>query len=133
MTEGRRGLTREALLFVVFGGVQLVADWLTFVVLTWSGVEAAAANLVGRVVGAALGFWLNGRYTFQASPQAVGHRLRQLLRFGAGWAITAALSTVAVYLIERHLGLHAAWAGKLVVDAGIAVLGFVLSKYWIFK
>lgn len=125
------GITREAMLFAIFGGVQLVADWLTFVVLTWAGVETASANVAGRIVGAALGFWLNGRFTFRAAAGA--QRSRQLLRFVGGWAITAVLSTAAVYVIERNLGLQAAWIGKLVVDALIAVLGFALSKYWIFR
>lgn len=132
MEEARGRLTREALLFGIFGAVQLVADWLTFVLLTWLGASTAAGNIAGRVLGAALGFWLNGRFTFRNDEGEARHRGR-LLRFVVGWCITATLSTVLVYLIERHLGLHAAWGGKLVVDVAIAMLGFVLSKYWIFK
>jgi hypothetical protein len=56
-----------------------------------------------------------------------------MARFAAGWAFTAALSTVAVYAADRAFGLHGAWAAKFFVDAAIAVLGFLLSKYWIFR
>lgn len=126
-------LTREAALFALVGGVQLGVDWLTFVVLTWLEVDVTVANIAGRMIGALLGFWLNARYTFQVEVRNTGHRFAQIARFVAGWCITAVLSTVAVFLIERHLGLHAAWIGKMLVDASIAALGFVLSKYWIFR
>lgn len=127
------GTRREIVMFTFFGGVQLVSDWLTFVLLSAAGVDIASANLTGRVVGAGLGFWLNGRFTFQTRSRPASRRAGQVLRFAVGWAITATLSTVAVYLVERWLGLGAAWGAKLVIDACIAVLGFVLSKFWIFR
>lgn len=138
MIDARRnvqllGLSREALLFGVFGGVQLLADWTLFVALTSLGTPTVTANVAGRVLGAVLGYWLNGRYTFRATGAARDRHLGRIARFVTGWGITAVLSTVAVYLIEHQFGLHGAWFGKLFVDAGLALVGFVLSKYWIFR
>lgn len=130
----RSGTTgRQVLLFALFGGVQLLVDWAVFVVLTWLETDVTFANLCGRVIGAVVGFSLNGRFTFRLAGSTGHDRLARMLRFLAGWALTAALSTALVWLTERQLGLQAAWLGKLVIDAAIAVVGFALSKYWIFR
>lgn len=129
----RAGLSRQIALFAVFGVVQLVVDWLTFVILTWAGLHVGVSNVCGRVVGAVVGFWLNGRFTFAASGGSLSKRRMQAFRFVAGWVMTAALSTTLVWLVEQQLGLQAAWAAKLAIDVVVAALGFVLSKYWIFR
>ncbi len=127
-----RQTQRQLLLFGLIGGAQLLADWLCFVGLTWIEVDVVLANVAGRVVGAALGFWLNGRHTF-ATADHVPLGMKQALRFVAGWVITAVLSTAAVWLVDDIAGLKWAQAGKLVIDGSLALLGFVLSKYWIFR
>ncbi|MFZ5657627.1 MAG: GtrA family protein [Pseudomonadota bacterium] len=129
----RAGVGRQVVLFAFFGAVQLAVDWLAFVLLTWAGVHVGVANLSGRVSGALAGYWLNGRFTFGASARPGVERRMQAARFLIGWLTTAGLSTAAVWLVEQQVGLHAAWISKLAIDLVIAVLGFVLSKYWIFR
>jgi len=36
-------------------------------------------------------------------------------------------------IIEQWQGLKVTWLAKPAVDAGLAAVGFVLSRYWIFK
>jgi putative flippase GtrA len=131
---GSSGLMkRQVVLFIVIGVIQLGVDWLTFVVLTWSGMAVETANITSRIVGALLGFQLNGSITFRSPRQRSPQRIRQCARFAAGWTTTTALSTLAVWAIERGFGLHAVWIGKILIDGMLAVMGFVLSKYWIFR
>lgn len=128
-----RQTQRQLLLFGLMGGLQLLADWLCFVALTFAGMDVVPANVIGRIIGAVLGFWLNGRHTFADSQSrpSLGHR--QALRFAAGWLLTAVLSTAAVWLMDHFVGLSWARTGKFFVDGALALLGFVLSKYWIFR
>lgn len=128
-----RQTQRQLLLYGVMGGLQLLADWLCFVTLTLAGMDVVSANLVGRVVGATLGFWLNGRHTFADAQSRPSLGRRQAMRFAIGWLLTAALSTSAVWLLDGFAGLEWAQAGKVLVDSALALLGFVLSKYWIFR
>ncbi|MGQ0800638.1 MAG: GtrA family protein [Pseudomarimonas sp.] len=131
--DDRSRTLREAVAYAVVGGVQLLVDWLCFVCLTWAGIAVAPANLAARVLGALLGFALNARYTF-AGPQANARRLpRRLLRFLMFWLLATAISTWAVNALSEQQGLWAAWLGKPMVDAGLALLGFVVSKYWIYR
>lgn len=123
---------KQGVSYGVVGVLQLVVDWMCFVALTGMGLATVPANVVGRVVGAGLGFWLNGAFTFRDGGRA---RLgwRALLRFTVSWLVMTVLSTAAVAGIDRYAGLGAAWLLKPAVDALLALLGFVASRHWIYR
>lgn len=125
-------LLRQGAGYGAVGVVQLLLDWALFVGLSAFGAPTVAANLVGRIGGALLGFWLNGIVTFRG---AGGSRLgwTRLGRFLLSWAVMTLLSTLAVALLDRHAGLQWAWLAKPVVDALLALCGFVVSRYWIYR
>ena len=126
-------LRRQLLGYGAVGGLQLLADWLCFIALTAMGVAVIPSNLAGRVLGASMGFWLNGRFTFAAkgAPPRLGRG--RLLRFGVFWLAMTALSTAAVQQLDALQGLQGAWLGKPLVDAGLAAMSFVAAKYWIYR
>lgn len=125
-------LSRQLLLFLVVGGLQLLVDWSVFVGLTLAGVPIAPANLLGRALAAVLGFWLNGRYTFADGVQA---RLdgRHKLRFLIAWLLLTMLSTGALSMVEAQAGLQMAWLAKPMVEAVMAAIGFVVWRQWVFR
>lgn len=126
-------MIRQVVGFGLVGGLQLLLDWACFVALTALGVAVLPANLVGRIAGASLGFWANGRFTFAkpGEPPRLGRR--RLLRYVLFWLAMSALSTLAVMGLDQLHGLHAAWLGKPLVDAVLAAMGFLAAKYWIYR
>lgn len=125
-------LSREILFYGIVGVGQLGIDWLTFVLLSRLGLPVAVANVAGRVCGAVAGFWLNGRWTFsKKTGPALG--LRQFLRFAASWVVMTVLSTLVVMMVDRSHGLHWTWVAKPFADAILAGLGFLVSKFWIYR
>lgn len=129
-----KGLTRQGVSYVVVGALQLGLDWLSFVLLSGLGVPVATANMIGRAAGAIAGFSLNGAVTF-AKPGAGGKKLgtANLVKFLVSWLAFALASTLVVVLLKQQHGLHWAWLGKPIFDGALAVLGFLISKYWIFR
>jgi hypothetical protein len=75
---------------------------------------------------------LNGMFTFRDSE---GARLgwARLLKFIASWGLMTLLSTLAMLWIEAHHGLGASWMMKPCVDLVLAALGFLASRYWIYR
>lgn len=125
-------LLRQGSSYLVIGLAQLLLDWGVFVSLSALGVDALPANLCGRVAGAMLGFWLNGRYTFS---QDDGARLgwTRFWKFLAIWMLATVLSTWLIVLVEHHLGLQLAWLAKPLVEGGLAVLTFLAGRYVIYR
>jgi putative flippase GtrA len=125
-------LIRQGTGYIVIGLIQLAIDWAVFVALTAGGMAVTPGNLIARVSGACLGFWLNGRITFAENGQA---RLggRRFLRFVGTWLTLTAVSTLGVVVVARWLGLEWAWLAKPLVDGGLAAVSFVAMRHWVYR
>lgn len=123
---------RQGSSYIVIGLIQLVVDWAIFVAATALGVPTVPANLLGRLCGMLLGFWLNGRYTFAAEgTQRLGWQ--RFARFALLWAVLTAISTALVTLAAEQLGLRYAWLAKPVVEGGLAALSFLLMRTFVYR
>jgi putative flippase GtrA len=124
-------LTRQGRHYLAIGIVQWLLDWGVMVGLSHLGLAVEIANVAGRVSGAALGFWLNGRITFAGDDTMVGRR--QFLRFALMWTFTTLLSTWAIGAINRAVGLKWTWLAKPGVELVLGALGFLLSRHWVYR
>lgn len=126
------GILRQGGHFILIGLLQLLVDWGVFVAATALGLPAVPGNLLGRVSGALLGFWLNGRITFAEQAGGRLHR-RHLARFLCMWLVLTALSTWLVATSANLLGLKLAWLAKPVVEGALAMLSFVLLRQFVYR
>lgn len=124
-------LLRQGRWFATVGGVQWLVDWCVMFVLSHSGVPVAYANIAGRICGALLGFWLNGRITFARDDR--DPRWRQLVRYVVLWCVTTTLSTLGVSALNAAFGLRGAWIGKPIVDGVLAIGSFLASRHWVYR
>lgn len=124
-------LPRQGQHYLVIGLGQWLLDWAVMVALSHYGLSVELANIAGRVSGALIGFWLNGRITFAGDDTVIGRR--QLLRFVLMWALTTAISTWAMGAINHLGGLKWAWLAKPAVEIALGGVGFVLSRHWVYR
>ena len=124
-------LGRHARHYLLIGGIQWLVDWWVMVGLTHLGMAMWPANTIGRVAGAMLGYWLNGKLTFAGDETAVGHA--QLRRFVLMWLCTTTVSNLSMDAIDKHLGLQWAWLAKPAVEFALGVVGFLLSRHWVYR
>lgn len=124
-------LGRQGKHYLVIGGIQWLVDWGVMVGLSHMGMAVEPANIAGRISGALLGYWLNGKLTFAGDDTAVGRT--QLQRFVMMWLCTTAISTWSMGAIDDYLGLTWAWLAKPGVELVLGVIGFVLSRHWVYK
>jgi putative flippase GtrA len=124
-------LTRQGRHYLTIGALQWLVDWGVMVMLSHAGMLVAPANVAGRISGAMLGYWLNGRITFAGADSALGRV--QFARFAMMWLAMTALSTLLIDRIDNHLGLQWAWLAKPAVEAALGLLGFMISRHWVYK
>ncbi len=126
---------RQPLLFLLVGGMQYLLDASLFAILLGSGVAVVPANVLARGSAAALGFLANRYFTFSKKSDTFTSFSGSLLRFLAMWLTLTAIST-GLMLAVSHT-----WAGdfniqiiaKLLVEAALAIVSFLFSKYWVFR
>lgn len=94
-------LFRQGGQFAMIGALQLAVDCGIFIACTAAGMPAVPANLLGRISGATLGFWLNGRFTFAQQGDA---RLgwQRFARFAVMWL---ALTVISTWLLSATVDL----------------------------
>ena len=124
-------LLRQGSHYIAIGLLQYVVDWGAMVTLSHFGVPVEAANVAGRISGAVLGFWLNGRITFASEDSKLGPQ--QLRRFVLLWLAMTALSTWAVGGVADAAGLRWAWVAKPAVELLLACISFAISRHWVYR
>lgn len=124
-------ILRDGLHFVAIGAIQLAVDSGIYILLTKAGAAPLPANLCGRIAGAALGFWLNGRVTFFHHAQPVLHV--RVARYVLLWLTLTAISTFALTEIVRSGGLALSWWAKPLIEAALGLTSFLVSRHWVYR
>lgn len=126
-------IARQSVSFIIVGCCLIVLDWAVFVALTAQGAMPVAANIAGRVAGALVGFWANGRITFSVPGSSSRLGRWRFARYLILWVLLTSLSTVLVAVLADQLSLETAWLAKPLVEAGMAVLSFFVSRHWVYR
>jgi len=117
--------------YAAVGLLQWLVEYAVMLALSQWVLPVAPANVAGRISGALLGFWLNGKWTFSGDGRQLGRRAAR--RFLVMWVALTVLNTVAVDLVDQQAGLAAAQSLKPLFDVLSAGLGFVLSRHWVYR
>jgi putative flippase GtrA len=128
-------MLRQPLMFVLVGGAQYLLDATLYGLLLSAGLGIAPANVLARGSAAAGGFVANRYLTFGQRNDTRARFAGSLLRFIVLWLVLTAVSTGLMLAISACCGteLGVQVAGKLLVEAVLAVISFVASKFWVFR
>ncbi|RYZ71286.1 MAG: GtrA family protein [Lysobacteraceae bacterium] len=124
-------ILRQSRSYLVIGIMQWLLDWAVMVAFSHSGMPIEPANVLGRISGAMLGFWLNGRITFSGDEHRLGKT--QFARFVLMWLVMTAISTWSMGAIDDWLGLRRAWLAKPAVELMLGAMGFLISRHWVYR
>ena len=124
-------LRRHAASYAVIGIVQWLLEYGLMLGLSEWVMPVEPANVIGRLAGACLGFWLNGKLTFAGDDTHVGRHAA--LRFVAMWIALTVLNTGIVALVDDVFGLRAAQLLKPGADLVSGGIGFLLSRHWVYR
>jgi putative flippase GtrA len=117
---------RQFALFVAGGALCALVDVGLMQALIAAGLHFASATTAGFAAGLMVNYAFHSRVTFEAAATPFNFA-RYLCVVGINYLLTMGFVSMSVALLANPL------AGKLVSLPLVALNGFVLSKYWIFK
>ena len=117
--------------YAVIGLLQWLVEYGLMLALSEWVMPVEPANVIGRLAGAILGFWLNGKWTFAGDDTHVGRHAAA--RFVAMWLALTVLNTWIVAAIDDRYGLGLAQLLKPGADLVSGGVGFLLSRHWVYK
>ena len=119
-------VSRQVVTFVGVGVACAVIDIGLMVLLIFAGLHHVTAATFGFVAGLILNFALHTKVTFSSQ---YSHKI--LVKFIAVVTVNYLLTIMLVGISFEWLG--SAVVGKVISLPMVAVNGFLLSKYWIYK
>ena len=119
-------ISRQFLTFIAVGVASAIVDIATIQLVMHQGGHYALAVSVGFAVGLIANFALHLKVTFRsASSMAV------MSKFGAVVCLNYLITMIFAFASVRMLG--SVLAGKIASLPVIAVNGFLLSRFWVFR
>jgi putative flippase GtrA len=119
-------VSRQFAVFISGGLLCALVDVGLMQLLLQGGVHATAAASAGFAAGLLVNYAFHSRVTFNAAANRANFA-RYLCVVGINYLLTIACVAVAATVLDNPL------AGKLLSLPLVAVNGYLLSKYWIFK
>lgn len=126
-----RDLGPQLLRYIAVGGFIAATDYAVYAATVWlSGGAYLWANVLGKLLGAALGFWLHKHVTFRWEQRDAA--ARQVRSYAALLAFNLALSSLLLFVLVDAAGFDE-YLSRLAVDAAIVATAFIGSRLWVWR
>ncbi|MBQ6707116.1 MAG: GtrA family protein [Clostridia bacterium] len=130
---------REGILYLLFGGLTTLLNWLVYALLvTGLSVDITAANAIAWVIAVLFAFVTNKRYVFRSEKTEKKALIREIGSFFAARVLSGMIEVVGPTLL-MGIGLSQPLFGipgflaKLTVSVVVVLLNYLFSKWFIFK
>lgn len=136
-------LNRETVLYLVFGGLTTLVNYIVF----WAGIRlfgenmALLVNVVSFVAAAAFAYVTNKLFVFESKSWAPAVLRRELPSFFGARIFSFLLEEAGLWLATgplhagdyRLLGVSGVMVAKVLLSVLVVVLNYLFSKLFIFK
>lgn len=130
MSGAHRTMGGDALRYLLTGGVVYLVDLATYLLLHGLSPDRyAAANIAGKIAGAATGFVLHNLFTFAGRKQLGG--ASRAVRYVALLLLNLTASAGLLWLAVERLGLPATPA-RIAIDILVIAASFLASRRFVF-
>lgn len=123
---------KKVALFFLFGIFQFAVDSLIYTTLSAVGVDIILANVLSRGSAAVLGYFINGRYTFNKNPSS-----GTFFKFCIYWLFMTALSSsllwVAKEIFSGAENITFTFVSKVLVELLLFFISYILAKKMVFN
>ena len=127
----------EGVLYLFFGGLNIIVNWGSYALLVWLGLEINLSNIISWIIGVSFAFTVNKWFVFKSRILAPMVVLREMGSFFAARIITGAIAII-LFPIVYALGMDQTLFGtdgfvaKMFTTLIEVFLNWLFSKYFIF-
>ena len=127
-----RVLTRELILYGIFGVLTTVVNVVVFALLRKAGVMLDVAVAAAWVLSVVFAFFTNRTFVFASSSH---HVLRECAAFFAARIFSGVVDVLLMHFLAGRLFTGQAGESvlKVAVNVIVIVLNYVASKFWVFS
>lgn len=128
----KKFLTREVLLYVVFGVLTTAVNFISFYLLTLISIDENIANVISIIIAVLFAFFTNRKFVFNSDASTFKDKLREFYKFILGRSVSMVIEAGGFYLLFSILGIQE-MISKVIISIIIIILNFFISKFYAFK
>ena len=129
---------REQIMYLIFGGLTTIINWLVYVLLVAVGQDIEVTNVIAWLVAVLFAYVTNRAFVFQCKATNKKEVFKEFVRFFGSRVATGIVEIVGfpvlyrIGLIQELLGI-AGFLAKITVSVAVIILNYVCSKVIVFR
>lgn len=132
MNKIKKIINRETFLYLVFGVLTTVVDFLTYIILTNVSVNYMYANVIAWTLAVIFAYITNKLFVFNSKSTKKEILIDEILSFISSRLFSLIFSLIFIYGMVTLLGTNDLTA-KILSSVFVVIINYVLSKFYIFR
>ena len=128
----KKFLTKEIILYVIFGVLTTIVNFSVFYLLTLVGLNENFSNVISIILAVLFAYFTNRKFVFNSKASTFNEKIKEFYKFILGRAFTMLVEVVGFYLLFNILGIEK-FISKILISIIIIILNFFVSKFFAFK
>ena len=126
-------ITKETILYIIFGILTTLTDWLTYACLRHIDITYQLATVLSWAAAVAFAFITNKLFVFESKDLSPQTLWKEAISFTVCRAATGLFTLIAMIALVDGLGIRQDMICKIFISAVSLILNYILSKLFIFK
>lgn len=129
---------KEVLMYLIFGVLTTLVNWVCYALLTKSGIEMNISNCIAWLVAVLFAFITNKLFVFESKNLEIKFVCQELVKFVSARLATGVIEILGLpalyYLgVKQSLFGVEGFLAKVLVSVVVVILNYVFSKLFIFR
>ena len=123
---------KEIILYLVFGVLTTVINYVVYFALTFLGVNIYIANVIAWICAVLFAYFTNRGMVFNSQAKGRKSILKEMLAFYGGRVFSLAVEEILLFVCVSLLNMNE-YIIKLILQVVVVVLNYILSKFFVFR
>ena len=125
-------LTREIILYIVFGVLTSIINVVSFYFLCMLGIDYLISNLIALVITKLSAYLCNKYYVFKTKCENIYELIKEFTSFFLSRAFTLLIDYFGLILLIEVFNIDKV-ISKVIVTIIVVIINYVLAKKYVFK
>lgn len=132
MTKLKKLINKETFLYLVFGVLTTVVDFLAYIILTHMSVNFMVANVISWIFAVIFAYATNKIFVFNSKSMKKDVLIDEIPGFISARLFSLVFSLIFIYCMVTLLGTNDLIA-KILSSVFVVITNYILSKFYIFR
>lgn len=129
---------KEVIMYLVFGVLTTLVNWICYALLTKKGINMNVSNVIAWIVAVLFAFITNKLFVFESKNLEIRFVCMELVKFTGARLATGVIEILGLPALY-YLGVNQSLFGvegflaKVLVSVVVVILNYIFSKLFIFR